>query len=217
MTFLVSEMTHVSNPIKTGIFYTRKELLMINENQSTENALILRRFFIATALFIFFLTLVLPSASKKNSTIFGEAKLPDTSLFYSGQEIYQTAEAIGTEGRSFYVRQRISYDFIWPLVYAWFLYASLRLIYRRSSHEILINSIRWLPIIGLGFDYAENAFAIIIMLFYPTRLLFAERWLPIMSIIKWSSIATAFILIVTGIVIWTIRTARGREASRWEK
>lgn len=189
---------------------------MLNQDQSMEKALLYRRFLMATALFAFFLVLILPSSSQKASAVLGEAKLPDTSLFYSGQEIYQTADTIGEEGRTFYVRQRITYDFIWPLVYAWFLYASLHLIYRRSSHEILINSIHWLPILGLVFDYVENAFAIMLMLFYPTHLTFVEKWLPIISLIKWSAIATAFILIVTGIVIWVVRTARGREASRWE-
>lgn len=189
---------------------------MLKQEQPMEKALLYRRFLMATVLFIFFLVLILPNSSQKSSDLLGDAKLPDTSLFYSGQEIYQTAGTIGEEGRAFYVRQRITYDFIWPLVYAWFLYSCLHLVFQNSNQEVLINSIRWLPIIGLGFDYAENAFAIIIMLFYPTQLVFAEKWLPIISLIKWSAIATAFILIVTGVVIWAIRTARGREASRWE-
>lgn len=189
---------------------------MTNQNPSIETALLVRRFLMATALFVFFIFLVLPSASQRSSVVIGEAKLPDTSLFYSGEEIYRTADAIGEEGRTFYVRQRISYDFIWPLIYAWFLYTSLRLLYRKSNHELLISSIRWFPILGLVFDYLENAFAIMLMLLYPTRLGFVERWLPIISLIKWSAIATAFILLVTGLGFWAVRTARRRESSHWE-
>ncbi len=189
---------------------------MSNHNKSTEQALILRRFLMSTILFLFFLVLVLPSSSQKASTVFGDATLPDTSLFYSGEEIYQTAEAIGEDGRTFYVRQRITFDFIWPLIYAWFLYSSLSLIYRKSNNEVLTNSIRWLPILGLIADYLENALASMVMLFYPTRLAFAEKWLPIGSLIKWSAIAMAFLLIVSGIVVWIIRTVRGREAARWK-
>ncbi len=189
---------------------------MSNETQPTKQSYLVRRFLIATLIFGFFLILVLPKVSRNVSDTIGEVALPDSSLFYSGAEVYQTAELIGEEGRAFYVRQRITFDFIWPLVYAWFLYSGLRLVFRKSSIEFLVKSIRWLPILGLVADYMENALASMIMLFYPSHLAFAEKWLPICSLIKWSAIAAAFILLITGILNWGIRIVRGREASRWE-
>lgn len=189
---------------------------MPNFKQSSEQNLILRHFIMATVLFALFMIFVLPAASQKVSATLGETPLPDTSFFYSGEEVYQAAEAIGEEGRAFYVRQRITFDFIWPLVYAWFLFSGLRLIYRNSSIEFLAKSIPWLPILGLVADYLENALASMIMLFFPSRLAFAEKWLPICSLIKWSALILAFLLLLAGILNWGIRTARGREASHWE-
>ncbi|HEY0601500.1 MAG TPA: hypothetical protein VGD58_01255, partial [Herpetosiphonaceae bacterium] len=74
----------------------------------------------ATALFVLFLGLVLPSQAARARQNTGVDESPDSSFVYSSDDLYRVAELYGPEGRAAYIRARFTFDVIWPLVYTAF-------------------------------------------------------------------------------------------------
>lgn len=73
---------------------------------------------VALLLFLGFTALVLPRQTAQAEAYSGAAGSPDTSLFYTADELYGWVEAYGEAGRQVYVRARLTFDVVWPLVMA---------------------------------------------------------------------------------------------------
>mgnify|MGYP007130597623 CR=1 FL=1 len=78
-------------------------------------------FLLASILFSLFILSVLHGQSYKAEETYEDVRTPDLSFFYTTEDLYQMAEALGEEGRQSYVRSRFTFDLVWPLVYAFFL------------------------------------------------------------------------------------------------
>jgi hypothetical protein len=157
------------------------------------------------AIFLLFSALVLPGQSARAETYAGSVGSPDMSLLYSPDDLYDTAEAYGAEGRAAYVRSRYTFDVIWPLVYALFLSTAISWVYDRAFPPHggwrLANLA---PLLGALFDYLENASTSIVMLRYPNQTVVLDALAPILTLVKWVFVGGSFALLLmgAGVGIW---------------
>ena len=154
------------------------------------------------AVFLVFSVLVLPGQSARAETYAESVGSPDTSLLYSPDDLYDTAEAYGEEGRTAYVRSRFTFDVIWPLVYTLFLSTAISWVYGRAFAPLS----RWqlaniAPLLGALLDYLENVFASIVMLRYPDHTAVIDMLAPVSTLVKWIFVSGSFALLLVGAVV----------------
>jgi hypothetical protein len=169
---------------------------------------------VALAVFLLFSALVLPGQAASAETDTGNAGSPDTSFYYSADDLYHMAEAYGKQGREAYVRARFTFDLIWPLVYTVFLATAISWVYAKAfaSHS------RWqranlAPLLGALFDYLENLSTSLVMLRYPNQTAVADILAPVFTLVKWVFIGGSFVLLFAGVVvgIWQWNNKRSRQ------
>lgn len=165
---------------------------------------------ISTIVFISFMVIVLPRVSETTKEITNTSISPDTSFFYTAEDLYQMAGLYGEEGRNYYIRSRVTFDIIWPLVYLFFLVSALTLVFKYLDISNKINHLNLLPFFGVLFDFLENTGASIIMYRYPLRTPILSSITPMMTMIKWLSIYASFIILLAGIVIMGKRKFLGK-------
>ena len=158
-------------------------------------------------IFLLFSALVLPGQSAKAEKIAGEAGSPDTSFFYSTDDLYQMAGAYGEQGRKEYVRARFTFDLIFPVVYTLFLVTAVSW----SFGKAFPADSRWqhanlVPLLGMLFDYLENIAASVVMLRYPASTGVSGALAPVFSLLKWGLIGASFALLIFGLAggLWKL-------------
>lgn len=166
------------------------------------------------AVFLVFSVLVLPGQSARAETYAESVGSPDMSLLYSPDDLYDTAEAYGEEGRTAYVRSRFTFDVIWPLVYTLFLSTAISWVYGRAFAPLS----RWqlaniAPLLGALLDYLENVFASIVMLRYPDHTAVIDMLAPVSTLVKWIFVSGSFALLLVGAVVGIWRWIRRSENS----
>jgi hypothetical protein len=165
----------------------------------------------ALVIFLLFSALVLPGQSAVSETNTGNAGSPDTSFYYSAEDLYHMAEMYGEQGRAAYVRARYTFDVIWPVVYTVFLSTAISWVYGRAftPHS------RWqranlTPMLGALFDYLENLAASVVMIRYPDRTSVVDTLAPVFTLVKWVFVGGSFALLFAGIVAAIWRRIRER-------
>jgi len=152
---------------------------------------------ICLATFLLFSVLVLPAQSEEANVYSGEVGSPDTSLYYSADELYQFAEAYGAQGRSDYVRARVTFDVVFPIMYLAFLTTTISWATQKSG----MNGRFWqhlnlVPVFGLFFDYLENGATSIVMMRYPETTPLLPTLAGIFTCIKWIFVGGSFAMLV---------------------
>ena len=143
---------------------------------------------------VLFMIIVLPNQSEKSRTETGTSRSPDTSFFYTPEELYQMADDYGQEGRKAYIRSRWTFDLVFPLVYVFFLAVGISWFYRFSTHwNPFWKFGNLLPVLGGVFDYLENGAATLVMYIYPTRLAGLSQLTVFFTITKWGLIFLSFL------------------------
>ena len=156
----------------------------------------------AVVLFAVFTATVLPAQAEAGAFYTDRYPAPDTSLWYSPDDLYAAAEAWGPDGRAAYVRARVTFDVIWPLVYGTFLLTTLAWVWARGTAPG--SRWRWvalLPVVVVALDYAENICAATVMARYPTRTPVLAELAPFFTAGKWLTLAASFVLLAIGVVI----------------
>ncbi len=151
----------------------------------------------ALVIFLLFMALVLPDQSAKAEKIAGEAGSPDTSLFYTANDLYRMAEAYGPDGRAAYIRARFTFDAVFPLVYTFFLVTAISWLCRRAFPA----DSRWrqanpVPLLGMLFDYLENFSAALVIGRYPSPTPVVDFLAPVFTLVKWIFVGGSFVLLV---------------------
>jgi hypothetical protein len=156
----------------------------------------------ATAVFVVFLTVVLPQQAVAARAAAGSAASPDTLLFYTPEELYQIAEAYGPAGRAAYVRARWTFDLVWPLAYTAFLASALSIVFGRAagagSSWRLANLA---PVVGMLFDYLENSATSLVIGRFPLRTPVVAALAPLFTALKWLFVNGSFVLLVVGALV----------------
>ena len=166
----------------------------------------------AVAVFAAFTALVLPAQAEAGAFYTVRYPAPDTSFWYSPGDLYAAADAWGADGRAAYVRARVTFDVIWPLVYGTFLVTTLAWVWARATP----SGSRWrrivlLPILALTLDYAENVCTATVIGRYPARTPVLAELAPLFTAGKWLALSASFLLLGVGVIL--ALTARWRARS----
>ena len=155
-----------------------------------------RRALIALAVFVVFTATVLPWQAGIAAEYGEGVGSPDTSLWYSADGLYELAEAYGDDGRAAYVRARVTFDVVWPLVYAAMLALALGWLLRRATAPLArLRVVVLLPIAALLADYAENACTAIVMARWPSTTDLLATLAPMFTAAKWTLLGAAFLAV----------------------
>jgi hypothetical protein len=147
---------------------------------------------------------VLPNQAEESLKVSGTTRSPDTTIFYTPDELFSIADEYGTAGRKAYIRTRWTFDLIYPLVYVVFLTTGISWFYKiTQANENLWQVLNLLPVLGGIFDYLENISTSLVMAAFPKRVLFLALSAPGFTLLKWISIGGAF-LIYFVLLFWAI-------------
>lgn len=164
---------------------------------------------LALLLFIAFTATVLPRQAATADAVSGGIGSPDASFLYTPDDLYHWAEGYGPEGRRDYVRARLTFDVIWPLVYTLFLATAISWLFSRAfppgSRWQLLNLV---PILGLLFDYIENLAAATVMARYPAQTPLLDWVAPLATPIKWLFVNGSFVVVLLGLLALLWRRLR---------
>lgn len=160
--------------------------------------------------FFLFMIFVLPGQSALAEETAAGAGSPDTTFFYSRQDLYAMADSYGEDGRSAYIRARFQFDLIFPLVYGAFLITSVSWLAGRAfsagSGWRMLNLI---PLASVSFDFLENITASLVMARFPLPTPGLDSLAPVFSICKWLALGLAFgLLLVLPVRLWLLRARR---------
>jgi hypothetical protein len=168
---------------------------------------------VATVGFLLFVVIVLPAQGSVTGRGGEEVRSPDLSFWYSADTLYDIAESYGEEGRAEYVRARVTFDVVWPIVYVTFLALTLAWVGRRLDGRFWPRT-GLLPLAAGAFDYLENAATVVAMLSFPERAT-AALWLaPVFTVLKWSLLGASFVLLGVGAVLVVWRALFGRDGEQ---
>ena len=160
-------------------------------------------------LMILFMIFVLPSQAQKSSQEIGSDRSPDTSFFYTPEELYQLAEEYGTDGRQAYIRARWTFDLIFPLVYTVFLTVGISWFSQRITgwHQSwrLANL---LPLLGGIFDLLENTATSLAMSLYPAKVQLVLFSASLFTPVKWILVSLSFLPYFALGTAWLIQRIR---------
>ena len=160
------------------------------------------------AVFLLFMALVLPSQSASSTDTEGVGS-PDTSFFYTPDDLYRMADAYGEEGRAAYVRARATFDVIWPVVYTAFLATGISWFARRAfAPGTLWQRANLVPVLGMLLDYLEGVAASIVMLRFPARTAVIDVLAPLFTMAKWLFVGGSFVLLVLVTVVALARISK---------
>lgn len=165
--------------------------------------------FVSLILFAIFIAVVLPKVSAYTEEAVGGMGSPDTSLLYSGRDLYEIAKSYGEEGRSNYVVIRWTFDVLWPLAYLFFLLStSVQL--AKPMKSSWLGKLYWFSILAAGFDYLENTLVTIIMVAFPEELFGLGNIASIASLFKWIWLSLAFAAVLLLLLVRIIRLFRSQ-------
>lgn len=164
-------------------------------------------------LFLAFTLLALPNQAAQAEQYSRSAGSPDGSFFYSADDLYGWAEVYGVQGRRAYVRARLTFDVIWPLVYTLFLSMALSWIMTRAfAADTLWSRANLMPVLGMLFDFLENGATALVMARYPQTTPVVDTLAGFLTSIKWLFVYGSFALLLFGIVASVWRWWRHRAA-----
>jgi hypothetical protein len=162
--------------------------------------------FVSLIVFLAFMIFVLPAESNK-STELGIEQSPDTSFFYTKEELYFIADSYGEEGRAFYVNQRFTFDLIWPIAYGLFLTMTLAYLGKNASSK-WIRKAFYLPIGSVVIDYLENIMTATVMYRYPKETMIFSDLAGFVTALKWISLSLSFVILLVIGVIYVIHSLK---------
>ncbi len=158
---------------------------------------------ISLALFVLFLWQILPAESTRSNEVLGSAPSPDTSFYYTKNELYQIAEEYGREGRLFYIDSRITFDIIWPFIYTIFLINAISWIANKTILEgSRVRLVNLVPLGGILFDFLENISNMVVMFRYPNPTDILASLAGIFTVLKWVFVGGSFVILALVFILW---------------
>jgi hypothetical protein len=153
---------------------------------------------------IVFMIFVLPAQAENSSELSNSNRSPDTSFFYTPDELFSIAEEYGPAGRRAYIITRWTFDLIFPLVYVFFLATGIswfsKIIAPARKEWQFLNL---LPVFGGIFDYLENITTSLVMATFPDEILILALSASGITLLKWILIGLAFIVYFL-LIFWLV-------------
>jgi hypothetical protein len=167
---------------------------------------------LALIIFLLFTILVLPAQASQAKRVSGGAASPDTSFYYTADDLYQMAEAYGAGGRQAYIQARFTFDLVWPLVYSVFLAMGISWIYFYASPRgSPWSRVNLLPVWAALFDYLENVSTSLVMARYPSPTVIVASLAGVFTLVKWFFVIGSIALLLTGVMaaVWMQHMTKG--------
>jgi len=153
-------------------------------------------------IFLAFIGLVLPDQAAQAEVYSGDLGSPDSSIFYTADQLAAFAEAYGPQGREAYIQARWTFDVAWPLVYTLFLTTSISWLLKKSgNHTSRLALINLLPVFGMALDFMENTAASIVMARFPRNTPILAHLSGVFTAFKWILIALGFAALILAIFL----------------
>jgi hypothetical protein len=159
-------------------------------------------------IFMSFIIFILPQEAAK-SEAFGLMESIDTSFIYTADDLYRIADGYGEEGRAFYIRQRFTFDLIWPVAYTQFLLIASAYFYKKTK-LLKASYLLYASLIAAGFDYLENIMASIVLFRFPQTTPIIADMTGIMTLLKWSTLSVSFLILIFLMVVGTVTQLKQR-------
>lgn len=164
--------------------------------------------------FVLFMIFVMPVFSEKAAQYSNGMASPDTSLFYSGEDLYRMAQGYGQAGRESFVDIRWTLDLLFPVVYtAFFLITTSWLLRRVVPSSSNLRMLNLFPLAAFVFDLLENSAASLVMIRFPATAPFAQVLAPVFTPIKWIAVIGAFVLLIVIFIIWLVKFFTERKSA----
>jgi hypothetical protein len=168
----------------------------------------LKSFFLILSwlLFFLFIVLVLPAVSEQARNQGLSASI-DTNFSFNPSEIARIISDYGIDGRRYYLWQRWTFDLIWPLVYGFPLYLTLKTL-SATLHQSKFTWLAVVPMVATGLDYLENIIFTLVILNYPAPMFL---WITIgvfVSGLKWLALISAYMLLIIFMILILLRFIR---------
>jgi len=161
---------------------------------------------IGLLIFLLFSSLTLPVESTRMDAYAPGMSDPDTSLFYSGKNLLQMADAYGEAGRAAFLDVRWGFDLAFPFIFTFFYVTSISFLIRKGwGNSQKLPLINLIPLLGLLFDLAENTATSVVMAAYPLQNTWGQFMAPIFTPLKWFFVAISMLLVFIGLLLWLIK------------
>jgi hypothetical protein len=159
--------------------------------------------------FLLFLIFVMPVFSEKAAQYSNGMVSPDTSLFYSGEDLYRMAQGYGQAGRQSFVDIRWTLDLLFPFVYtAFFIITTSWFLRRIVPFTSKLRVLNLVPLAAFVFDLLENSATSLVMIRYPSTSPLAQALAPVFTPIKWFAVVGSFFLLLIVTILWIIKRVR---------
>ena len=164
---------------------------------------------VALLIFILFSALALPGQSALAEKYSQGAGSPDTSLFYSGSQLYDLAGAYGAEGRQAFLKARWTFDVAFPLIYTFFfITAASWLLARHLPPVSKWRLLNLLPLAAMLLDFLENTATSLVMFRYPVHCPPGELLAPLFTPLKWLLVLASTWVLLFGLLYLVVRVLR---------
>ena len=160
----------------------------------------------ALLIFFTFSVLTLPGETKRTEMYGQGIGSPDTSLFFSGDQLLTIADTYGEVGRAAYIKARWTFDLAFPIIYTGFFLTSISFVLKKVvSEDSKLRQLNLIPFLGMIFDLAENSATTSVMSAYPGQnpvgLMLAQVFTPI----KWLFVGLSMILLILLLLAWLVK------------
>jgi hypothetical protein len=169
---------------------------------------------IGLLIFIVFIALLATGQFDGGGEFPEDAGVPDLSLYYSADTLYEWAEAYGEGGRRDYI---YSFDLVWPLAYGFFLVTGITWLFGKAfptgSVWRLANLV---PLAGVLLDYLENISVSLVMYRFPQETPVVVSLAGLFTAIKWPLVGGSILMLLIGLIaaIWKWITNKSTSTSQ---
>ena len=154
--------------------------------------------------FVFFMVVILPAVSYAASQM-GLSPSIDTNFSFDPSAIYIILDGYGESGRAFYLFQRWTFDAVWPMVYGFPIFFTLRLWLGKVSSRFGKLFI-YLPLMAMLLDYLENITFSVIILLYPSEWMILAYLGVLISLLKWIALGVSLMSVTVLSVVVLFQT-----------
>ncbi len=165
-------------------------------------------------IFLAFTALVLPGQAEQAEAYSGAVGSPDSSIFYTADQLYAFAEAYGPQGRRSYVEARWTFDVAWPLVYTLFLATAITWLTKKAGQQNgPLRYLHLIPVVAMALDFLENTAASIVIARFPLRTPILAQLSGFFTTSKWLLIAGSFLALFVVLLMAAVTWVRGMRGS----
>jgi hypothetical protein len=121
------------------------------------------------------------------------------------QALFVRVAALGPVGRGQHRIGLLTLDTVIPLTYGWAMFRAARFYLQRLGAPPAVHSLRWLPVVAMLCDFAENACIVALLTAYPARPATVAAALLAFAWTKWILLASTVVGILAGWAFLRVR------------